>query len=76
MIIKVVWRQHPAHVRARIFSGPDVEHLALNGELAFHYAEWERFEMLLSIGAWNGQEHFDPADLIIEEEACTPESPS
>ena len=39
------------HVHVRFYSGPDEEHLALNGRLVFTIEEWLLFREMLLIGA-------------------------
>lgn len=39
------------HVHARIFVGPDLDHLALSGTLVFRLDEWLQFGAALCTGA-------------------------
>lgn len=47
---KLVFEPGPAHVRARVFVGPEGGTLALAGQLAFRVDEWRQFHGALEIG--------------------------
>lgn len=40
----------PAHTEVRVFSGPDADHLGLNGRLTFLAAEWAALRATLAAG--------------------------
>jgi hypothetical protein len=48
-VFKLKYRKQGIHVRARLFVGPDEDHLALSGELCFREEEWKEFSKNLWI---------------------------
>ena len=51
MIIKIYSELEGEHVHDRVFVGPDEDHLALAGTLAFRMGEWQSFGAALLLGA-------------------------
>jgi hypothetical protein len=47
MLLKIKHTRKADHVHARVFIGPDAEHLALSGELIFSPVEWQCFSYAL-----------------------------
>ena len=53
MILKTKAEKRGGHAHVRFYSGPDEEHLALNGNLAFTLEEWLMFRETILMGANN-----------------------
>ena len=51
MTFKTKAEKKGGHVHVRFYSGPDEEHLALNGKLVFTVEEWSLFRITLLMGA-------------------------
>ena len=51
MILKTKAEKGGGHVHVRFYSGPDEDHLALNGKLAFTLEEWLMFRETILLGA-------------------------
>jgi len=67
MVIKLRVDSTGSHVRATVFVGPDVDHLAGSGELCFRHDEWMAFSASLVIGAETMNVNDpDPTRIIIE----------
>ena len=51
MILKTKAVKGGGHVHVRFYSGPDEDHLALNGKLAFTLEEWLMFRETILLGS-------------------------
>ena len=51
MTFKTKAEKKGGHVYVKFYSGPDEEHLALNGKLVFTMEEWIVFRITLLMGA-------------------------
>lgn len=47
VVVRTRWRYAGRHVHARVFVGPDYDHLALAGTLVFGQDEWPTIEPVL-----------------------------
>ncbi len=56
MVINVRGQILGNHVHARVFMGPDGDHLALSGQLVFTIGEWQLFGAALLLGAERTQQ--------------------
>jgi hypothetical protein len=43
VLFKLKYQEQGTHVRAKLFVGPDEDHMALSGELCFRKEEWSEF---------------------------------
>jgi hypothetical protein len=60
VVLAEIAERTPAHVRVRVFVGPDRDRLALSGELTLRDYEWPELRAVLEAGREHRRRHPDP----------------